>query len=104
MIYVYAVSDPFPADLINVRGLGDGPLLVREHDGVAAVYGATTVGAPRPTPENLWRHEQIAEHLMAAGAVLPTRFGTVLRGEPELDDLLRRNHERLVAGLGRVRG
>ena len=104
MIYVYALSDPAAAASINVRGLGEEPLLVREHEGVAAVYSATTVGAPRPTPENVWRHEQVAEHLMAAGAVLPTRFGTVLQREDELDDLLRRSHARIADGLGRVRG
>ena len=104
MIYVYALSDPPPAASIDVRGLGEEPLLVREHEGVAAVYSATTAGAPRPTPENVWRHEQVAERLMAAGAVLPARFGTVLPGEDELDDLLRRNRPLIADGLGRVRG
>ena len=62
MIYVYALSDPVPAASVGVRGLGDEPLRVRRHEGVAAVYSSTTAGAPRPTPEYLWRHEQVAEH------------------------------------------
>ena len=104
MIYVYVLSDPPPAASMTARGLDDAPLRARGHGGVAAVYSETPRGVVRPTPENVWRHEQVAEHLMAAGAVLPARFGTVLPGDDELDDLLRRNHARIVEGLGRVRG
>jgi len=103
MIYVYAITagSPAPQAMATPRGFDDAPLLARGADEVSAVY-ADVAGSPRPTRENALAHERVVEALMADCAVLPARFGTVLRDEATLDGVLAMNHERLIGGLERV--
>jgi hypothetical protein len=56
------------------------------------------------TEDNLWRHEAIVEALMAARAVLPVRFGTVLADEATVQATLAAHYGDFVASLDRVRG
>ncbi|MDP8911767.1 MAG: GvpL/GvpF family gas vesicle protein, partial [Actinomycetota bacterium] len=58
--------------------------------------------APSPTEEALWEHEGVVEALMKERAVLPVRFGAVLRDD-ELAALAEREPE-FVSALERVRG
>jgi hypothetical protein len=106
VIYVYAIGDasavpPAPAG----RGLGGAALHVLARDGLAAVLSRhRTPQPPEPSPETLWAHEAVVERLMAAGTVLPLRFGTVLDGEDALAATLAERRDELAAGLERVRG
>ena len=104
MIYVYAITagNPPPEALAAMRGFGDAPLRAQGEGGMSVVY-AHIASSPRPARETAVAHERVVEHLMADRAVLPARFGTVLRDEAALDDVLALNHERLTAGLERVR-
>lgn len=104
MVYVYAVIDTPPDAIGGITGIDDQPLSVRDRDGVGIVFGDCPGGTPRPTRNNAWRHEQVAEQLMARHALLPARFGTVLADADAVAESLARNHGALVEGLRRVRG
>jgi hypothetical protein len=77
---------------------------VKPSGGIAAVITCHAPQTLKPSPENVWRHEEVVEWLMRDRAVLPTRFGTVFGDEAKLDATLAQNRERLAAGLERVRG
>lgn len=104
MIYVYAITTGAPPReaLDGIPGLADARLAARAVRDVAAVYGE--VGeSPSPTRQAALRHEQVVEKLMAGRPLLPARFATVLGDEATLERLLTVNHDRLAAGLERVR-
>jgi hypothetical protein len=105
MIYVYAITAGAPPaeSRAATAGLGEAPLAARAVRDVGAVY--SEIGqSPAPTRESILRHERVVETLMQTRPLLPARFATVLRDEAALDHLLAINHDRLVAGLERVRG
>jgi hypothetical protein len=105
MIYVYAITAGAPPReaFDRIPGLADARLAAREVRGVAAVY--SEIGeSPSPTREAVLRHEQVVEQLMAGRPLLPARFATVLGDEATLERLLTVNHDRLAAGIERVRG
>jgi hypothetical protein len=104
MVYVYAIIEAPPAVLNDMTGIHDQPLRICAHDGVGIVFSDSAAGTLRPTPPNVWRHEQIAERLMKNHAVLPARFGTVLPDPEAVEDTLARHHEAFAEGLRRVRG
>jgi Gas vesicle synthesis protein GvpL/GvpF len=98
VIYVYAATEapgpPLPEE--GLKSVTRGPL--------AAVYEPAPSGAPEPTREALWHHEQVVEDLMREAPVLPMRFGTVLAGEDALAGVLESRGDELAAALERVRG
>lgn len=104
MVYVYAITESFRRPTTEQRGLKDRPLAVEVAGSVAAVYSVHDCPAPRPTADHVWRHEQVIEHLMTDHAVLPARFGTTFGDDGKLAALLETHHDRLLAGLKRVRG
>jgi hypothetical protein len=103
MIYVYAVTDP---RVTPARGAGlDGAQLQSTTTaGVRAVYSLHEQLDCAPEPATVWQHELVVEELMAAGAVLPLRFGTTLTDRDALERILARDATRLLASLARVRG
>jgi Gas vesicle synthesis protein GvpL/GvpF len=105
MIYVYAISEPRPMlQAPEQRGLGGARLRLLRCSGIAAVFSRHRTLRPRPSPETLWSHEAVVRQLMAKGAVLPLRFGTVLDGEHALRGILVERHAEFAQGLERVRG
>jgi Gas vesicle synthesis protein GvpL/GvpF len=105
VIYVYSIGEPaaMPPEP-RPRGLGGARLRVLDCNGLAAVFSRHRTLQPQPSPKALWSHEAVVEQLMARGAVLPLRFGTVLDGEPSLRETLAERHEELTRGLENVRG
>jgi hypothetical protein len=105
MIYVYAITaaPPTKEALGGVAGLNDAPLAVRTVRDLGVVY-SDIAQSPSPTREAVLRHERVIERLMEQHTLLPARFATVLGDEATLDRLLTVNHDRLAAGLERVRG
>jgi hypothetical protein len=73
------------------------------HRDLAAVVSDATGVATDPTRENLLEHELVTEVAMRQGAVLPVSFGTVVRSEEDVTELLRSRYEPLAAWLERVR-
>jgi gas vesicle protein GvpL/GvpF len=54
--------------------------------------------------ENIRRHEQVLESVLATTAVLPCRFCTVYRNEADLRRFLSERQDELVAALAQVEG
>jgi hypothetical protein len=54
--------------------------------------------------EKVRAHDRVVKHLLAAGAVVPCRFGMVLRGEDDLRNLLGVHAHEIVATLGALDG
>ena len=104
MVYVYAITNAPHAGVPEHLGLDDQPLATVARGSVAAVYSQHPGGTIRPTAERVWRHEQVVERLMRDDAVLPARFGTLLRDEEALADTLTEHEGALAASLDRVRG
>jgi Gas vesicle synthesis protein GvpL/GvpF len=105
VIYVYAITEP-PAEPCSPQpgGFNGAQLRFLVDDGIAAVYSRHRSLRIRESPEDLWSHEAVVRRLMARGAVLPLRFGTLLAGEGDLRRSLAERHGELVRGLERVRG
>jgi hypothetical protein len=103
MVYVYAVREAEPRDDSGV-GLGAEPLRTVTSGSLAAVV--SDVEGPRPVPDEdtLWDHERVVEALMARGAVLPMRFGSVLDDDAAVVELLRARDAELRDALARVTG
>jgi gas vesicle protein GvpL/GvpF len=105
VIYVYAISEVTPQPHApQRRGLGGARLRFLPCGGIAAAFSRHRTLRPRPSPETLWSHEAVVRRLMALGAVLPLRFGTMLDGEQALREILSERHDEFAEGLERVRG
>ncbi len=104
MIYLYAITDRPDLPLPVEPCLEGSPLFSLVHREIAAMVSFVTVANVKATETNLWQHEQVVETLMANRAVLPVRFGTVLRDESAVRTALATHYARFVAQLDRVRG
>jgi hypothetical protein len=104
MIYVYAITDRPQTAALPGTGIGGSRLLSVAYQDVAAVISSFSRVEVAPTAENVWRHEEIVEQLMAGGAVLPVRFGTVLADKAAAQAMLAARYPRFLANLDRVRG
>jgi hypothetical protein len=102
VLYVYAVTDFFPASLA-VAGLHGAPLRTISSGPLAAIYSEHEV-VPEPDEELLWSHEQIVEELMEDSTILPMRFGSTVESPEALTDWLTERREEFGVSLKRVRG
>lgn len=102
MIYVYGVCEPGTA-APGVPGIGGAELRVADAGGVAAVYSSHERLRLSTSPELVLAHERVVEAMMAAGPVLPTRFGTRLDDTDRLTAVLAERRDGLLRGLARVR-
>ncbi|MGH2859337.1 MAG: GvpL/GvpF family gas vesicle protein [Solirubrobacteraceae bacterium] len=87
-------------DGLDGRALGfvaEGPLL-------AVVSDHGDAPALAPTAAALRTYDGAIRRLMERDAILPARFGSVLKDEPAVRELLRRRHEDLLPRLRRTRG
>ena len=104
LLYLYAIADrpdlPLPGD----PGLEEAPLRRLVYRDITAIVSPLADGPPAPTAANVWRHEHVIESLMAGRAVLPARFGMLLKAPRiALDDLVER-YDAYAGNLDRVRG
>ncbi len=102
MIYVYAIGDG--VSRARVVGL-DGRAVERVTEGrLTAFVTRDMERPPEPTPATLGAHDEVVMSLMVDGAVLPMRFGTVLRDDADIRAVVRDRADELVQALDRVRG
>lgn len=99
-MYVYGVVASAPP--LDATGVGDEPLQLIEHEGLAAVVSAFPAEDTRIRRRDLVAHLRTIEHVFAATTIAPCPFGTVLPSRdavlaellepraPELRDLLER--------------
>lgn len=104
MIYVYAITDRPQTATVPEAGIEGSCLFPVAYRDIATVVSLLNRVEVPPTAENVWRHEEIVEQLMAMGAVLPVRFGTVLTDEAAVRAMLAARYSHFVANLDRVRG
>jgi Gas vesicle synthesis protein GvpL/GvpF len=103
--YVYAIVDAPHRPLPAGGGHAGAPLRIVAAGDVGAVCSSHPDDARiAPDEAALWRHEHVVEALLEDRAVLPVRFGTAVREEHELHDLLGRRREALASALELVRG
>jgi hypothetical protein len=101
--YVYAICDVPPGAAVELRGVGGQTVDLRPWGECAVACGEGPAGVVPVTAENVLAHEHVLEALMAAGTVLPMRFGTTFHRTSDLEAVLELHGERLRAGLDRVR-
>jgi hypothetical protein len=104
VLYLYAITEHPAPPLPAQPGHEDAPLEAIAHDGVAAVASALDHGPPAPGEEALWRHEAVAEALMADRPVLPVRFGTAFATHEAVEQALAERAAALRVALHRVEG
>ncbi|MFD0275146.1 GvpL/GvpF family gas vesicle protein [Kitasatospora sp. NPDC127111] len=105
-VYVYAIAAAsHPVRLDDLTGVGDPPEEVAtvEESGLTAVISAVPEGL-RARRRDVMAHQEVLQRLMADGAVLPLRFGTVAARPQEVQEALKKNadfyRERLHALAG----
>jgi hypothetical protein len=103
MIYLYAITDPIEIDGAP-GGLEDAPLELVEQGAIAGVFSTHDELEVEPDPDQLWAHEHVIDHLLERAAVLPLRFGTLLRDCEALQTVLDDDGPRFRLLLSRVRG
>ncbi|MCU7820270.1 GvpL/GvpF family gas vesicle protein [Kitasatospora sp. DSM 101779] len=105
-LYVYAVtSQTHPARLDGMTGVGDPPeeLSTVSTANLTAIVSAAPDGL-RARRRDVLAHQEVLQHLMADGTVLPLRFGATASDEPQvrgaLEDRADFYHQRLEALAG----
>ena len=98
MIEVFAITDRDDLPLPDTEGLERVC-----HEGMAGVF-IRRQARPEASAEALWDHEQIVEQLMEDRAVLPLRYGTLLRDEGELRGVMEERSAEFAQLLDLVRG
>jgi hypothetical protein len=104
VLYLYAVTSRLAAELPELIGISAAPVTTIVARDLAAVVSPLDGRDVPTTVANLWQHEALLERLMERSSVLPVRFGTILRDEAQVRELLGTHHPRFVAALGRVQG
>jgi Gas vesicle synthesis protein GvpL/GvpF len=96
VIELYAITDdPTPPE---------PPLRAVRCDGLTALCAPAEPRQGEPTPDALWRHEEVVEGLMQGRDLLPVRFGTLVSDEEAAARALMNRRDELTASLERVRG
>jgi hypothetical protein len=103
-LYVYAITQRRDDAPPQRAGLDGAPLEVVAHRELAAVVSAHDRARIDPSEAALWEHEAVCEALLAAGAVLPAKFGLMFSDEGKLLAELAARYEELAAALQRVSG
>ncbi|GGY57717.1 GvpL/GvpF family gas vesicle protein [Streptomyces omiyaensis] len=105
VLYVYAITAASPShDLDGLEGVGPGssPPRTVTAGPVAAVVGDVSEEV-RPARRDLLAHQAVQERLMAAGAVLPLRFGHLAPDEDTVREALEAGAEAYLSALERLR-
>src|ERR687888_701947 len=83
-------------------GVAGAPVRRIESGGLAALVSPIEGDELRATRRDLLSHSAVLEHAVAAGPVLPLRFGIVLRDDEAVaEELLEARHDELAALLKR---
>lgn len=97
-LFVYGVV-PADTPLPDLSGVGDTPLSLLPHAGLAAVVGPVPLDRPQVGPAELRAYHAVVDALAAAGPVAPVRFGAVLRDDADVLDALLAPHAATLTDL-----
>lgn len=101
MIYVYAIGEATSGE--GATGL-DGRPVEPVTEGRLTAFVTRDIEAPSPDPGSLLAHDEVVMSLMTNAALLPMRFGTVLRTDADVRAVIRDRTSELMRTLDRVRG
>ena len=105
MIWLYALTDNPAAELPDIAGHGAHPLGQTCTAELAGIWSEWSPRRPSVSDqEALWHQEAVLEALMNDRAVLPLRYGTVLKNVDELLNMMIGRQEEWSRALSRVRG
>jgi hypothetical protein len=104
MLYGVVPADVEPTGA--ARGVGDPPSAVTTvtEDGLTALVSEVPLDRPLGRPADLTAYQRLLDGTAAVAPVLPVRFGTVLRDQDAVRQLLADQHERIAPLLGRFEG
>jgi hypothetical protein len=102
-LLLYAITDGDTTAVAQRHGVGEAAIEFVPAAGLSAVVSRHEA-MPGLSEDTIWAFERVIESLMATGAVLPARFGTLLADDAELTRTLEARRPELVDSLHRVRG
>jgi hypothetical protein len=102
VFYVYAISDS--PELPLVTGLDGAALSASGEKGIYAISSEHEQPHREADERALWEHERLVEALLEAGSVLPMRFGSWMRSQGAVLELLADRRVEFELGLEHVRG
>lgn len=102
-LLLYAITDAELPSGETRLGVGGSGLTHIAAGGLVAITSEHEQ-PPALDEDTLWVFEAVIESHMAAGAVLPVRFGTLLADVAAAELMLQRRAPELIEKLGRIRG
>ena len=103
-IYLYGIVGFPPALTDEIRGLGETPVFLVPHGGLAALVGPSPLAPWPPDEIHLTRHEAVVEKVMGSRPILPVRFNTLFRSGEAVIALLDKQSQPFRSALDRVAG
>jgi hypothetical protein len=104
MIYLYAVTETAPHGFRSL-GLEGDPVVSMACAGLHLAHSFHRDDFEPPVaPEALWAHEGVVDELLAAGPVVPFRYGTTLPDRATAEAYLGRERQRFARTLAELRG
>lgn len=108
--YVYGIVGGDATAGLGITGVdGIGPVYTVRHDGLAGVisdYHGEEFGtvSQERLLSYLLTHQRVVEHTLEHGAVVPVKFGTLLRDSQEVLELLSQGQRQFVDALASTQG
>ncbi|MFD8643903.1 GvpL/GvpF family gas vesicle protein [Streptomyces zaomyceticus] len=105
-LYVYAIAaEGHPLDVDDLSGVGSEPAPVRGiTSGPLCAVVSDISEKIRPKRRDLSIHQEVQEHLMRGGPVLPLQFGYTAADESTVEQVLLKNADGYIANLERLGG
>jgi len=104
VVHLYALAD-HPAQLAEVRGIGEATLAAADAGGIDAVFSEVGPGVTEPTDETILAHARVVDELASVNeAVLPARLARPYESRAALVAAIRERAPDLRAALDHVRG
>lgn len=103
-IYLYGIVGFPPALTDEICGLGDAPVFLVPHGGLAALVGPSPLAPWPPDAIHVTLHEAVVEKVMGSRPILPVRFNTIFRSGEAVIALLDKQSQSFRSALDRVAG
>ena len=103
-IYLYGIVGFPPALMDEIHGLGETPVFLVPHGGLAALVGPSPLAPWPPDETHLTLHEAVVEKVMGSRPILPVRFNTLFRSGEAVIALLDKQSQSFRSALDRVAG
>lgn len=102
--YVYGLTRSHARLPDDLTGVGGAPVGLIEHGELAALVSVAPTDRPLGSRDDLFAHEKVVDAVARRTTVLPVRFGSVVRSEGVVDELLAPHVAELTAALTELDG